>query len=162
MAPMELEVVAKLVMPGLDPGIHVLTSSGKKDGDGRVEPGHDEKANPFHAIGNKPKSGLHFRSYSQAKAAGSMQPTSPRTSTKEATMPYFLFSVSQKCRISELFVTEKEMWIHVRSNGLCSEVIDREDLEPRRVLYPDYEIHLCDAEGRRIGEAVIRQSPGKG
>jgi hypothetical protein len=77
-------------------------------------------------------------------------------------MPYFLFSVTQKCRISELFPTEKEMWTHVRANGLCSEVIDREDLEPRRVLYPDYEIHLCDAEGRRIGEAVIRERSGNG
>jgi hypothetical protein len=77
-------------------------------------------------------------------------------------MPYFLFSVSQKCRISELFVTEKEVWTHVRANGLCREEIDREDLEPRRVLFPDYEIHLCDGEGRRISEAAIRRSPRKG
>jgi hypothetical protein len=42
-------------------------------------------------------------------------------------MPYFLFSVTQKCRISDLFSTEREMWTHVRANGLCSEVIDRED-----------------------------------
>jgi hypothetical protein len=31
------------VMPGLDPGIHVLTPVAvRKDVDGRVKPGHDE------------------------------------------------------------------------------------------------------------------------
>ena len=30
-----------LVMPGLDPGIHVLTASRMKDVDGRDKPGHD-------------------------------------------------------------------------------------------------------------------------
>ena len=30
-------------MPGLDPGIHVLASECKKDVDGRVKPGHDER-----------------------------------------------------------------------------------------------------------------------
>jgi hypothetical protein len=29
------------VMPGLDPGIHVLLFSKTKDVDGRVKPGHD-------------------------------------------------------------------------------------------------------------------------
>jgi hypothetical protein len=34
----------KIVMPGLVPGIHVFTTSGgKKDVDGRDEPGHDGK-----------------------------------------------------------------------------------------------------------------------
>jgi hypothetical protein len=32
----------EFVMPGLVPGIHVLTAS-KKDVDGRDKPGHDEK-----------------------------------------------------------------------------------------------------------------------
>ena len=31
----------RLVMPGLVPGIHVLTTVGKKDVDGRDKPGHD-------------------------------------------------------------------------------------------------------------------------
>jgi hypothetical protein len=31
-------------MPGLVPGIHVFGYRGKKDVDGRDEPGHDEKA----------------------------------------------------------------------------------------------------------------------
>jgi hypothetical protein len=30
-------------MPGLDPGIHDLIPYGKKDVDGRVKPGHDER-----------------------------------------------------------------------------------------------------------------------
>src|ERR1700704_913290 len=33
-------------MPGLVPGIHVLQCSRKKDGDGGVKPGHDEKNKP--------------------------------------------------------------------------------------------------------------------
>jgi len=38
--------MAKLVMPGLVPGIHVLIRlAGKTDVDGRGKPGHDEKAN---------------------------------------------------------------------------------------------------------------------
>jgi hypothetical protein len=75
-------------------------------------------------------------------------------------MPYFLFSTSRKSRISEVFVTEREVWVHVRAQGLCSEVIDREDRDPRRILYPDYEIHFCDAAGRRLGDAAIRGWPG--
>jgi hypothetical protein len=33
---------AKVVMPGLDPGIHVFAAARKKDVDGRDKPGHDE------------------------------------------------------------------------------------------------------------------------
>jgi hypothetical protein len=29
-------------MPGLVPGIHVFDTPNKKDGDGRVKPGHDD------------------------------------------------------------------------------------------------------------------------
>jgi hypothetical protein len=34
-------LIAKFVMPGLVPGIHVLSSSIKEDVDGRDKPGHD-------------------------------------------------------------------------------------------------------------------------
>jgi hypothetical protein len=34
-------MIAKFVMPGLVPGIHVLSSSIKEDVDGRDKPGHD-------------------------------------------------------------------------------------------------------------------------
>jgi hypothetical protein len=38
-----LRAIAKLVMPGLVPGIHVLAfPQSKKDVDGRDKPGHDE------------------------------------------------------------------------------------------------------------------------
>ncbi len=40
---MELGFLAKLVMPGLVPGSHVLLPSSQKDVDGRDKPGHDEK-----------------------------------------------------------------------------------------------------------------------
>jgi hypothetical protein len=36
----------KLVMPGLEPGIHVFGANSKKDVDGRVKPGHDEPLRP--------------------------------------------------------------------------------------------------------------------
>jgi hypothetical protein len=74
-------------------------------------------------------------------------------------MPYFLYSASEERRVSELFATEKDMWTHVRAQGLCREVIDREDMDPRRILYPDYEIHLCDADGRRLDDVAIRKWP---
>jgi hypothetical protein len=77
-------------------------------------------------------------------------------------MPYFLFSTSRKSRISEVFVTEREVWVHVRAQGLWSEVIDREDLDPRRILHSDNEIHLCDTQGRRVGDTAIRERPGAG
>jgi hypothetical protein len=37
-----LTETSKLVMPGLVPGIHVLSSHKIKDVDGRDEPGHDD------------------------------------------------------------------------------------------------------------------------
>jgi hypothetical protein len=33
----------KIVMPGLDPGIHVFLALGAKDVDGQDKPGHDER-----------------------------------------------------------------------------------------------------------------------
>jgi hypothetical protein len=36
-------IMPKLVMPGLVPGIHVLTSTSRKGVDGRDKPGHDGK-----------------------------------------------------------------------------------------------------------------------
>jgi hypothetical protein len=43
MQPMELGILAQLVMPGLVPGIHVLLHSSQENVDGRDKPGHDEK-----------------------------------------------------------------------------------------------------------------------
>jgi hypothetical protein len=44
----------KFVMPGLVPGIHVFRIGGKKDVDGRVKPGQDERESI--SVG-----GLHFQ-----------------------------------------------------------------------------------------------------
>jgi hypothetical protein len=74
-------------------------------------------------------------------------------------MPYFLYSTSDKRRVSDLFTSEKEMWVHVRAQDLCTEVVEREDADPRRILHPDYEIHFCDANGHRIGDLIIRHWP---
>jgi hypothetical protein len=40
---MSVFLLAKLVMPGLEPGIHVFVSVMQEDVDGRDKPGHDEK-----------------------------------------------------------------------------------------------------------------------
>ena len=48
---------ATLVMPGLDPGIHVLLTSGDKDVDGRDKPGHDGEG------GGKDRLALSFRPF---------------------------------------------------------------------------------------------------
>jgi hypothetical protein len=37
-------------MPGLVPGIHALAALGKRDVDGRVKPGHDEKGSPVFSL----------------------------------------------------------------------------------------------------------------
>jgi hypothetical protein len=61
-------------------------------------------------------------------------------------MRYVLFSVSQRCRVSDLFATEREMWAYVSTQKLFAEVADREDLELQKVLDPRYEIHVCGIE----------------
>jgi hypothetical protein len=45
-----LVLLAKLVMPGLVPGIHVLLHLDKEDVDGRDKPGHDEKSRLFQIL----------------------------------------------------------------------------------------------------------------
>jgi hypothetical protein len=46
------------------------------------------------------------------------------------------------------FKTLKELWAHVRANGLYSEEIDIDDLgHARRLLSDKYEIHDFDLDG---------------
>jgi hypothetical protein len=45
---MDSVVAAKLVMPGLVPGIHILARVERRHG--RDKPGHDEKASHFQAV----------------------------------------------------------------------------------------------------------------
>jgi hypothetical protein len=42
--------LSEFVMPGLVPGIHVLTGRGKKGVDGRVKPGHDKRENRLRVV----------------------------------------------------------------------------------------------------------------
>jgi hypothetical protein len=58
--------------------------------------------------------------------------------------PFALF-----CRDTEEgthFATVDELWSYVRENRLCSEDLGNEDLPPRRVLHPGYEIHSYSNE----------------
>ena len=50
MQPIECVLLAKVVMPGLVPGIHVLRTNRKRDVDGRDEPGHDGKTNRVQVV----------------------------------------------------------------------------------------------------------------
>lgn len=43
--------------------------------------------------------------------------------------------------------TMDEVWIYVRSNGLCSEVISNEHIPPHRIPNPSYEIHTLATDG---------------
>jgi hypothetical protein len=74
-------------------------------------------------------------------------------------MRYVLYSVSQNARVSDLFTTEAEIWTHARVQGLYSDVVDREDLELQTILNPGYEIDICDSDGQRLDDGVIRQWP---
>jgi hypothetical protein len=60
-------------------------------------------------------------------------------------MPYALFTKS--VRVCGPFPSEMDVWKYVRANGLCSEVLENEDHQPRRVLNPDFVIHQCDRDG---------------
>lgn len=73
-------------------------------------------------------------------------------------MPFALYSSVQGERLSEVFASEKEMWAYVRSNGYCYEVSDREDHEPKRVLFPEYSILVCREDGQRLDKPPIQAS----
>jgi hypothetical protein len=72
-------------------------------------------------------------------------------------MPYVLYSVSGNSRVSELFASEQELWAYVRAQGLCNEVIEREDIDARTVLHPGYEIRVYTADGQRLDDTTIRE-----
>jgi hypothetical protein len=69
-------------------------------------------------------------------------------SKREPLMPYALYS--ERIRVSELFVTEDDLWVHVQQNGLYTEVIFDEDLPPQKILDERYEIHLCAPDGKSL------------
>ncbi len=76
---------------------------------------------------------------------------------KRGSIHYYLYSVSEQRRIGGVFAAEDELWMFAQTNGMCSEEIDREDADPRRVISPGYEIHESTANGERLGVKALRQ-----
>jgi hypothetical protein len=54
--------------------------------------------------------------------------------------------------------TMDEIWVYVRQNALCSEEIFDEELPPRRILNPKYEIHTYATDGELIAISRTRLS----
>jgi hypothetical protein len=69
-------------------------------------------------------------------------------------MPYALYR--EKRRVSPLFNTEGELWVHVRESGLCAEALENEDMPARRVLNPEYLIYTCEPDGTSLGDAPLK------
>jgi hypothetical protein len=71
-------------------------------------------------------------------------------------MPYALYR--ENVRISQTFVTENDLWAYAKKNGLCTEIIENDDMPPRWVLNPNYEIHVWGEDGERpnAGELATR------
>jgi hypothetical protein len=58
------------------------------------------------------------------------------------------------------FPTMNEVWTYVQANGLCSEEITHEDMQPRRILNPGYAIHTFDPDGELVAMSRTRYSYG--
>lgn len=56
--------------------------------------------------------------------------------------------------------TMDEVWVYVRENGLCSEEIYDDELPPRRILNPKYEIHTFATDGELVAMSRTRLSFG--
>jgi hypothetical protein len=54
------------------------------------------------------------------------------------------------------YPTMDEVWQYARANGLCSDEITNEDLPPRRILDPKYEIHTFASNGELIAMTRVR------
>jgi len=63
-------------------------------------------------------------------------------------MRYALFQGT--VRISEMYLTETEVWVFTRQNDYCTEVVENEDMPARRVLRPGFHIHTCDKHGKPL------------
>jgi hypothetical protein len=74
----------------------------------------------------------------------------------EQPMPFALYR--ENVRISQPFATENDVWAYAKENGLCTEVIENEDMPPRRVLNPNCEIHVWGEDGEHLnaGEPANR------
>ena len=54
------------------------------------------------------------------------------------------------------FTKMDDVWVYVRENGLCSEEIFDDELPPRRLLNPSYEIHTFATDGELIAMSRTR------
>ncbi|MEH2513479.1 heme-degrading monooxygenase HmoA [Nitrobacteraceae bacterium AZCC 1564] len=74
---------------------------------------------------------------------------------------FYLWSVQDKRRISDVFDDEERLWAFAETNGYCRNEIDREDADPRSVLNPGYEIHESTASGEHIGTIARQRIAGR-
>jgi hypothetical protein len=56
------------------------------------------------------------------------------------------------------FTSIDYVWAYVRENGLCSEEIFDDELPPRRILNPNYEIHTFATDGELVAMSRTRLS----
>ena len=62
--------------------------------------------------------------------------------------------------MSEVFVTEREVWVIVRARVCAAKSSTGRIWIHGKSCIRTIEIHLCDTQGRRVGDAAIRESPG--
>jgi heme-degrading monooxygenase HmoA len=74
---------------------------------------------------------------------------------------FYLYSVQERRRISDVFADEAKLWDFAETCGYCSDEIDREDADPRRVLNQGFEIHESTVNGERIGAIARRRIAGR-
>lgn len=79
----------------------------------------------------------------------------PMTDTTKPTVTEplycYLYSIEDKCRVSDIFDSEDKLWDFAKIHGFCAEEIDREDADPRCVLNQGLEIHESTESGERVG-----------
>jgi hypothetical protein len=56
------------------------------------------------------------------------------------------------------FTSMDDVWVYARENGLCSEEIFDDELPPRRILNPSYEIRTFATDGELIAMSRVRLS----
>jgi hypothetical protein len=54
------------------------------------------------------------------------------------------------------YSTMDEIWVYVRERGLCCEEIFDDELPPRRILNPNYQIHTFATDGELIAMSRVR------
>jgi hypothetical protein len=52
--------------------------------------------------------------------------------------------------------TMDEVWVFARENGFCTEEIFDDELPPRRILHPQYEIHTFATDGELVAMSRTR------